>query len=672
MTVAFSIAPIGECSFAALPNIASSESLNESNDVSIPTEKQLENAAPNQLIITYTNDALDIEDTTEVASLDGSPLEEIAESAPNEIITLSDIGAIDVDSVSEQGDDTPASSLVSFEKGVDIQEVSAQLISSPDVARVQPNYIYELFSVGSTTYYDAPSPNGIAKHATNDPYSFVDESKSLNQSYIYTTKVADAWAAGYKSDGAITVAVIDSGPRLDHPDLSSAWDLTHARDFTNTTSANGVPYSDSSSFWSGKTGNVCHGTWVSGIIGATANNEIGIAGTSYNAKVLPIKVTDGQDDLRTSTIVKAYNYLDKLVESGQLPTLKVINLSLGGREFDYSFNASVNHMATAHNVLTVAAAGNDGNKIAMYPADFDNVLSVMATDYDFTRASFSNYGKKDVSAPGTSVTTTIPWSSSWDSYNTSKYSKIGINGTSFSAPIVSGIAALCYSVKPNARFDEVKWAIKSGATSLADIDSTCAPYVNALQAVKNVKNGMGLYEATHTSIEKAKVSYIAPKTYSGKWIKPTPNVTLGGKKLTKGVDFTVSYLNNKRSGKATIIIRATGMYKGTKRATFNILPKESRVVRLQSRHGAIAVKWKSRSSSASGYQIRYSTSSRQFSTKKLKRGTTVTIVGKNYVSSTLRSLESKTRYYVQVRTYKKSNGVLYYSKWSAIKKAKTF
>lgn len=639
-------------------------------DCAIPTDEQLENAAPNQLIITYANDALDINDKLEVATLDGSTLKEVAKSSPNEQTTLSEIGAISTDSISERDGDCeiPTSSLITFEDGTDIQEASAQLLSSPEITSVQPNFKYELFSIGSTSYHDATFTND-AKHATNDPYSYVDETKELNQSYIYTTKIADAWAAGYKSENTVTIAVIDAGVRLDHPDLSRVWDKTNARDFTTTSSGSGVPYVDSPANWLGRTGYACHGTWVSGVVGAAANNGIGIAGTSYNAKILPIKVTNG-GSLYTSTIVRAYDYLDSLIENGKVSTLKVINLSLGGREADPDLNSAITHLSKAHNVLTVASAGNYGDNDHMYPADFTNVLSVMATDSDFERAFFSNYGGKDVSAPGTDITTTIPWSRSWSNSDFGKYSKDGIDGTSFSSPIVAGIAALCYSVKPSARFDEVKWAIKSGATSLASIDKTCAPYVNAFQAVKNVLNGTGFYEATHTSISSIKVSSISAKTYTGKRIMPTPKVTRKGKKLTKGVDYTLTYSYNLLPGKATITIKGKGAYKGSKIVTFKILPKASKIVSLKAGYYSIKVKWKRQQNCASGYQVRYSTSNARYSSKKLKHGKTITISGKTKNTIILSQLNSYKRYYVQVRTYKKSCGVKYYSKWSSIYKVR--
>lgn len=641
-----------------------------SGEISIPSDEQLANAVPNQLIVTYADDVIGIDESIDVAQDDGGPLEEIATSLPDTQATLAEIGVVDSDVISSQDLDcgTSASSLLTFDDDIDLQSAAAQLLSSPNVESVQPNFVYELFSVGSTSYHDGATSQ-TTKHATNDPYSYVDDGKNLNQSYIYTTKIADAWDAGYRANGNVSVAVIDSGPRLDHPDLASAWDLDHARDFTSG-GVNGNTYKDDPSYWTDKTKAEYHGTWVSGVLAATANNGIGIAGTSYNARLIPLKVTDGEK-LTTDVLIKAYRYLDRQVEAGNLPSLKVINLSMGGSDPDYGLRDVIDHMANKHNILTVAAAGNNGDNGHIYPADFPNVLSVMATAPDFTRASFSNYGGKSVSAPGIEITTTVPYSGSWSNRDSGKYSKTGINGTSFSSPIVAGVAALCYSVKPTATAAEVRYSITTGATSLKNIDRTCAPYVNALQAVKNVLSGKGLYEATHTSISNAKVASIATRTYTGSRFRPTPKITLNGKTLKRGTDYTLLYSNNRLPGKAAITIKAKGSYKGSKKVTFKIVPKASKVLRLKSGYRSITVKWKTQKSCATGYQVRYSTSSKRYSTKTLRTGRTVTISGKSASSKVLKGLKAKKRYYVQVRAYKKFAGDRYYSKWSSLKRIRT-
>lgn len=249
-----------------------------------------------------------------------------------------------------------------------------------------------------------------------------------------------------------------------------------------------------------------------------------------------------------------------------------------------------------------------------------------------------------------------------------QYSKNGISGTSFSAPIVTGIAALCYAAKPTATAAEVKCSITVGAQSLKSFDGNCAPYVDALQAVKNVKSGVGLYEATHASISSAKVSSIAKRYYTGKRLIPRPKVTLNGKTLKRGTDYTLVYSNNLLPGKATITIKAKGSYRGTKTVRFSILPKATKITKLKAGRKSMTVKWTSRKACSSGYMIRYSAFSKRDSANKLKTGKTVTVSGKKKTSKTITRLKSKKRYYVQVRAYRLYKGVKYCSKWSALKK----
>ena len=114
-----------------------------------------------------------------------------------------------------------------------------------------------------------------------------------------------------------------------------------------------------------------HGTHVTGEIGATAGNGVGIEGAADNeARVLPIRVmynstsgTRSHGVTTTSLLVMAYNYLDQLVEGGELANLHVINLSLASEAenaSDEALSEQITHMRRQHQVLTVCAAGNHG------------------------------------------------------------------------------------------------------------------------------------------------------------------------------------------------------------------------------------------------------------------------------------------------------------------------
>ncbi len=191
--------------------------------------------------------------------------------------------------------------------------------------------------------------------------------------------------------------------------------------------------------------------------------------------------------------------------------------------------------------------------------------------------------------------------------------------------------------------------------------------------------GVGYYKGTATgtfkirqlSISGGTVASIANKVYTGKVIKPLPVLKLkvGGstKTLKKGTDYTLSYSNNKKVGKATITITGKGNYKGTKKVTFKIIPKSTSLKTVSALKKGFKATWTKKTTQVTGYQIQYSTKS-GFPASKTKSK----FVTKNKTTSLkITGLKAKTKYYVRIRTYKTVNGIKYYSKWSSKKTVKT-
>lgn len=171
-------------------------------------------------------------------------------------------------------------------------------------------------------------------------------------------------------------------------------------------------------------------------------------------------------------------------------------------------------------------------------------------------------------------------------------------------------------------------------------------------------------------IKTAKVSGIVSRTYTGKTITQNPAVSLDGEKLVKGTDYDLKYSKNKSVGTATVKIEGKGKYKGYVTRTFRINPKGTSISKTYRAKRAFTVKWKRQftkmsSSRITGYQIRYSRSSKMTGAK-IK---TVKGYGKKYKK--VRRLKARKYYYVQVRTYKKVSGKNYYSGWSKVKRVKT-
>ena len=181
-----------------------------------------------------------------------------------------------------------------------------------------------------------------------------------------------------------------------------------------------------------------HGTMVSGVAAASGNNGKGIAGANWNTKILPIQALDDDSYGDTYTVGKAIYYaINRNVD--------VINVSLGSSADDPYVRQAV-EAATAAGILVVASSGNDGCDCVAYPAHYPEVLAVGATDETNTIAGFSSYGTSvDMVAPGTNFT--VP---SWSQSNPTARYVTGVSGTSFSSPLVAGLAASLKSQQPAA------------------------------------------------------------------------------------------------------------------------------------------------------------------------------------------------------------------------------
>ena len=182
--------------------------------------------------------------------------------------------------------------------------------------------------------------------------------------------------------------------------------------------------------------NTYHGTMVAGIVGASANNSKGIAGIDWNTKILPLQVLDDDGYGDSITVSKAIKYAtDQKAD--------VINISLGTDAPDIIILEAIEY-AYDKGVVVVASAGNDGCDCMVWPARYDITLSVGSYQENGLRSSFSSYGQTlDVIAPGSNIKST--------SYN----STYPINayasgsGTSFSAPIVTGLVSIIKAHEPS-------------------------------------------------------------------------------------------------------------------------------------------------------------------------------------------------------------------------------
>jgi thermitase len=322
-----------------------------------------------------------------------------------------------------------------------------------------------------------------------------DDPGWLNQWGPAKIQAPPAW--GVVTDTShIVIAIVDSGIQLNHEDLASkVW--TNSAEIPN----NGVDDDNNgqiddlygwhffhtwngSAFEAAEDANVqddfAHGTHVAGIVAADTNNGVGIAGLAWGARLMSVKVLDQFGDGWYSDIAAGIVYA---VDNGA----RLINLSLGGSADSQTLRVAVDY-ARSHGALVIAATGNSGGAV-FYPAAYDPVLAVAATDADDRRAYFSNYGPPvDLAAPGTDIFSTwchadIIAGTCSGSYYFSK------SGTSMAAPHVTGVAALIWSRWPNLTATDVLSRLLDSADDVGEVGPD--PYtgwgrINAYQAVTRI------------------------------------------------------------------------------------------------------------------------------------------------------------------------------------------
>lgn len=307
---------------------------------------------------------------------------------------------------------------------IEIPKEEREQLKQEIPAKFSPEY--ELFVFDETLFDDAYTPN--------DP-AFKDNNKAW---YLHAIKAPQAWDITRGSE-KVTVAIVDNGFNLKHPELSSKVVQPYN------------VWKHSKEIYPQK---IDHGTHVAGTALAIADNGIGICGIAPNCKFMPIQVADERGMMTTTSVLDGILYA--LYQGAD-----VINVSLGSQfkelaQFPESAQKDLikNHfkeeerlwreimrITANHNSTIVVAAGNDnvlaGIDALQRPELFITVSAVDKNNQNFTKANFSNYGNySTISAPGVGI-----------------YSTVGSNnyqimdGTSMAAPIVSGAVALMKSIK---------------------------------------------------------------------------------------------------------------------------------------------------------------------------------------------------------------------------------
>ncbi len=275
----------------------------------------------------------------------------------------------------------------------------------------------------------------------------------------------EAWTISIGSRDVV-VGVIDTGVDYSHNDLASNMWVNTAEIAGDGIDNDGNGYIDDIYGINAITDSgdpmddQGHGTHVSGTIGASGNDAIGVVGVNHEVSIVGCKFLAADGTGSTSGAIKCIDYMISLKNSGV--NLRVLNNSWGGGGFSQALADAID-ASEAADILFVAAAGNDALDNDLnphYPSSYehDSILSVASTDRNDAMSSFSQWGltSVDLGAPGTAILSTVP-GNAYSSYS----------GTSMATPHVAGAAALALSVNPDLTALELKELLMSSGDANA-------------------------------------------------------------------------------------------------------------------------------------------------------------------------------------------------------------
>ena len=316
----------------------------------------------------------------------------------------------------------------------DIPALCDLLLQDPDVAYAEPVYKDQLFYV----------PSDPAANVTSGA-----------QDYLRVIDAYDAWDITQGSE-EIIIGVIDTGGDLDHEDLQGNFYVNEAEEINGIDDdGNGyiddrIGYDFADGDGDAQSDGSGHGSRVGGLAAADTDNGVGMAGLGFRSKHAPLK------GFLTETSESAGNYeaIIYAADNGY----DVINLSWGSVNTFSQFNQDIiDYAVLEHDVVVIAAAGNNNEDQNFYPAAYAHVLSVAATRIDDTKSSFATYGNHvDISAPGSAIYTT----------NNDNYGNYW--GSSFASPIVAGVAGLVRAEFPELNAEQVMERIRVTSDNIDD------------------------------------------------------------------------------------------------------------------------------------------------------------------------------------------------------------
>ncbi len=333
--------------------------------------------------------------------------------------------------------------LIQLDEATALEAIQASMDPENNLPVASPNYTYSVTPIQTkqlSVFSDVPSQmdwNAWVHDTLENPDPALLFPSTAE--YQYQHDVVESYAGWGVTTGwnQVKVGVIDSGVDFDHPDLHvNTYDVGMGAEDTNG-----------------------HGTHVTGIIAAYLGNGEGGAGIAPNVQVTSYCVGNANGSIDGWAMLQA---IYAAADNGEW----IINMSLGGFFYDYEDDMAIQY-ANAKGTTVVVAMGNDGTNAKNYPAGYDNVIAVGATDMTDGRAYFSNFGEWcDVSAPGWDILSTYPMYDPNSGEYTGGYA--WMSGTSMACPVVTGVCALYMSWKGHVSPAQMEKALEAGCTPCPD------------------------------------------------------------------------------------------------------------------------------------------------------------------------------------------------------------
>jgi len=332
-----------------------------------------------------------------------------------------------------------------YSDGADALDVARELASHPDVEYAEPLFVYELDLI----------PN--------------DTNWVTTQTYMNRMKFPLGWDVTLGSSGSVVIAICDGGTKYLHTDLNAnIWNNSDEIDgnlidddmngfvddvrgwnfANNSNNPTGLPATPNSA---------THGTHVAGIACAVANNAFGMAGSSYNAKYMPICVASPTTD---NAIAFGYSGIIYAADNDA----DVVNCSWGGTGSPSAFEQDIIDYAYGLGTVVVCAAGNTGTEVDHYPSAYNHVLAVANVQNTDVRNTSTTFGLwVDVSAQGTNIY--APVNSGVDAFGF-------LTGTSMSSPHAAALCGLVKTRFPGYTAEQVMQRVRVTSDNIDGLNSS--------------------------------------------------------------------------------------------------------------------------------------------------------------------------------------------------------